>query len=603
MNKTQKASILAFAAALLLNPSTVFADDGSWNTDANGNWDSSFASGAGNTATFANNITADRTISLIEPITIGNIIFGNADTTTPGGWTINNNSNPLNILTLAGGTPTITVNPMGSGTSAVISAVLAGTDGFTKNGSGGLVLSGANTISGPINLNEGRIIARNSSALGTGVLNMTSGTNLHLQNGLNISNTLNIIGTGNDSSSAIFAAGVGGVGSAHTLSGTVNLLGNARITGANVGGNNQITLSGTLNLGTHNLQTTSSGSAGQIFITGEITGSGRLELSQGHLTVTNANTNFTGNTRITGGAPTLFVGDDQAFGSGTIEFAVNTDNQTIFRSTNSTDRTIANNLSFTGGNNNSRYIFGGGNSGNLLFTGDATLANLRGFRIANAQTEFSGNISGNGGIRQETNNGTLILSGNNTYTGATLVNAGTMLINGTHTGGGAFEVNNGGTLGGSGSIGSNVAVNDGGTLSAGNSAGVLTINGDLTLNAGSTTLAEIGGFTRGTEYDGYDISGELTYGGTLNIVSINSWDLDTPGTFELFNAFSSFTGNFDAVNVGSTALSSSGTLWTSGEYSFDLGTGNLTVIPEPGTLALVGLSLLALAVFRKHGKH
>jgi fibronectin-binding autotransporter adhesin len=55
--------------------------------------------------------------------------------------------------------------------------------------------------------------------------------------------------------------------------------------------------------------------------------------------------------------------------------------------------------------------------------------------------------------------GTLVLNGDNTYTGATTVSAGTLLVNGDSSAStGAVAVNAGGTLGGSGTIGGAVAV-------------------------------------------------------------------------------------------------------------------------------------------------
>lgn len=61
----------------------------------------------------------------------------------------------------------------------------------------------------------------------------------------------------------------------------------------------------------------------------------------------------------------------------------------------------------------------------------------------------------------------------------------------------------------------------------------------------------------------------------------------------------SFGGTFGLKFLDDTTFTQSGTLYTSGDWSFDTQTGTLTVIPEPGTLALVGMSLLALAVFRR----
>ena len=49
----------------------------------------------------------------------------------------------------------------------------------------------------------------------------------------------------------------------------------------------------------------------------------------------------------------------------------------------------------------------------------------------------------------KSNNGTLSLNGNDTYTGTTTINGGTLLVNGSHSSSGVYTVN-AGTLGGIG---------------------------------------------------------------------------------------------------------------------------------------------------------
>jgi fibronectin-binding autotransporter adhesin len=96
---------------------------------------------------------------------------------------------------------------------------------------------------------------------------------------------------------------------------------------------------------------------------------------------------------------------------------------------------------------------------------------------------LSGSISGTGGSVVKVGAGTLVLTGANTYTGATTVAAGTLRVNntsGSGTGTGAVQVQSGATLAGSGSIAGAVTIAKGGILAAGNSPGTLTL-GALTL--------------------------------------------------------------------------------------------------------------------------
>ena len=84
-----------------------------------------------------------------------------------------------------------------------------------------------------------------------------------------------------------------------------------------------------------------------------------------------------------------------------------------------------------------------------------------------ASADFSGAIDGTSGlqVRGQVSTGTQTLSGANTYTGPTQIDAGRLDVNGSITSN--VTVNTNGTLGGTGTITGNVAVgavgNDGNT--------------------------------------------------------------------------------------------------------------------------------------------
>lgn len=133
------------------------AADGTWTNLHNGqlwsvveNWqDGIVAGGAGATVTFnALDISADTTVRLDGPRTLGNLVFGDTDINSAAGWILDNNGDIANILTLDGDAPTITVDALGAGKHVAISATIAGEKGLIKAGAGVLALSNTNQYSG-----------------------------------------------------------------------------------------------------------------------------------------------------------------------------------------------------------------------------------------------------------------------------------------------------------------------------------------------------------------------------------------------------------------------------------------------------------------------
>ncbi|QHM76854.1 Extracellular serine protease [Mixta theicola] len=100
---------------------------------------------------------------------------------------------------------------------------------------------------------------------------------------------------------------------------------------------------------------------------------------------------------------------------------------------------------------------------------------------------WSNDISGHGGLTKE-GAGALLLTGNNTYSGPTLVNNGLLAINGSLTS--AVRVQQQGALGGSGRVGA-LTVARGGTVAPGNSIGTLNVDGDVNFEAGSRYAVEV----------------------------------------------------------------------------------------------------------------
>jgi fibronectin-binding autotransporter adhesin len=175
---------------------------------------------------------------------------------------------------------------------------------------------------------------------------------------------------------------------------------------------------------------------------------------------------------------------------------------------------------------------------------------------------FAGAISGTGGIEQD-GAGTTILTGANSYGGATVVNAGILRINGDQSAAtGLTTVFAGATLGGSGILGGGVAVRDGGILAPGNSPGTLTIKGDLALAAGAILNFEFGqaNVSGGPLNDLVNVGGNLTLDGTLN-VSVPAGGSFGGGIYRVFNYDGTLTDN--GLSLGTLPAGSEVTVQTS----------------------------------------
>lgn len=193
----------------------------------------------------------------------------------------------------------------------------------------------------------------------------------------------------------------------------------------------------------------------------------------------------------------------------------------------------------------------------------------------------------------------------NTFTGVLNINGGRVNVNGNlPTSTSAVNVNSGGVLGGTGNITRNVTVNGGGIVSPGVSPGVLTINGNITFNAGSAFEVELNGLTAGTDYDQLFVNGNVTLTGAILGGSVGFlpslgdqfWILvkPTPGAI---------TGTFAGLPEGS--------FFELGGIQFQItytanfaslggpGTGNdvmltVTAIPEPATLIALSTAVVGV---------
>lgn len=246
----------------------------------------------------------------------------------------------------------------------------------------------------------------------------------------------------------------------------------------------------------------------------------------------------------------------------------------------------------TGSLNNAGSITHLGTSG---ATGTATINSV----IGNSVT----------GLTQNAATSTLRLNGANTFSGPTIATAGTLELGNVNalqnsklnvSGAGTVTFNVAGTntytlggLTGNGSLNAGANSLNVAGIAPGNSAGLVSVTANTVTLSGTSTF-EINGATRGTQYDAFDTTGALAYGGTLNVQFNFNPVLNQ--TFDLFN-FATQSGAFSSVNV----------TFQQPEYSasFNNLTGVLTITaaplpaPEPRCLLITSLGGLLLVCRRK----
>ena len=230
---------------------------------------------------------------------------------------------------------------------------------------------------------------------------------------------------------------------------------------------------------------------------GDVTGNGALNLSGNGRLVLTGNNSYSGGTLVEAGtlAGTTSSLQGDIVNNGIVEF-----NQ-------SDSGTYAGEMMGSGALNflgNGRLVLTGGNSysgGTLVDAGTlaGTTASIQGDIVNNGLVEFNQSAFGayNGimsgtGGLRKLGGGQLTLNGINSLAGSSYVDEGTLAINGL-LGFDLMTVADGATLQGSGVGNGNVLVLSGGRLSPGNSPGTMYVSGDVTLNEGAIFVTEIDG--------------------------------------------------------------------------------------------------------------
>lgn len=451
---------------------------------------------------------------------------------------------------------TLTGTNTASNTLASLIANNTGATSVVKDGVGQWVLSNAgNSYTGGTSVNAGTMTYASKTAFGTGPITLAGGSTLQ-----------KITEEGNSASLAM---------------------------------SNNMTLSG----GQVTLNVDFSAAKDQWF-TGVISGSGSLRVLGGGGVGRSAT--FAGNNTFTGGvtletsgvSPWIQLGHSAGLGTGTL-------------TVRGTSAAQAQGLGAA-----TALTSGSGVTNNIVINSGATL-NLGG-PGATGNVLLSGIISGAGALNKtDVAATTFILSGNNTYTGATTISTGTLAVNGSLANT-AVTVSSGGRLQGNGSVVGPVTINGGGTLATGNSIESLA-TGALTLGSNSTFAYEIDNDAApSVAGDLTAVTGNLTLDlGNASLLTITELGSGSWTAGEKLTLISYSTGGWNgglftynaSTLLNNSTFTFSGTDWlfkyddTSPGTNFtaDLTTPPATyvtmvAVPEPTTMALFGASVVLLGL-------
>ena len=561
MKKRFGTFVLGTLTAVALFAMSALATDGIWTQPGAGtytwsdgaNWlGNNVANGTDANALFNVTPGGDQTVNLDTAVTLGGLSLEWTDRrlTIAGPETL--------TLDVTSGTPIINVD---SGRRVTINTVLAGSDGLQLEGGGRLNLGGLsgfnNTLTGGVTVIGGIVEATEvrANSIGDGPISLSEGGQLILRGS-------------NTSSSQVFVGTGGGLmqnrGNNHYQT-TGILTGTGTLIYGNAGGSGGRSL---------RFLSTDNDFTGGFDFRNSLQTIRVNSLGGGNNIIFNASGTFLYDT---GAVAALTLGAIELSGSsGTINNA-NSDHAVTI---------------------NSDLIATDGGAKTLTLTGAAGPTNMFAGAIADETDGGAGTVA-----LTKSGASTWVLSGANTYSGPTTIEAGTLSLGSsgaiasstiTVASAGTLDVSEHGgwtlgasqTLQGNGTVNGDVTVN--GVLSPGTSVGTLSFGSGLTLGNGSEIRFEfLDNSEAGTTYDqivGLSLSlptGE-TDSITLRVVGLQDH------TVALNDSFTVFTGtvnNFDASKIDIVNESD----WANG---WEVSTGEslvLTAIPEPGTAGLLAI--------------
>ena len=522
---------------------------------------------------------ANSTVAAVTGTATVNVTGTNTAITTVSGGTVNVNAAGTTIQSYNGGDVAVGAGLAVTVNGGTSSGTISGAGGLTKAGSGTMALSGSNSFSGELTVSGGIVNVQNAMGLGTtaGSTTVSNGATLQLQGGISV---------GAEALSLNGGAASGQTGALVNVSGT-NTYGGA------------VTVASSSSI--------SAATGSVLNLTGGVVKNGTVATFNGGGTI-NVNT-----VAISGSSANSDLVIDGT--TVNVDVASTYNGPTFIRNSGTLNANVTDALPTANGR--TAVIFDGTGTSvltlgaaqsvaSLTSAGAATVtlgANALTVGASTGSTSFAGIIGGTGGLIKD-GASTQVLTGANTYTGATTISAGTLEVSGASgelTTTSAVNIN-GGTLLLSGSAANRI--NNAATISLGAATGsTLQLSGAVTETLGALTLAGGAGIR---VIDFGATSGVLTFASltaTSSLpVQIWNWSGNIGiggGTDRLFitNGFggSLLASDISFFDGAGTGLYSGATTFTSGN---ELVPGELVPVPEASTLLAV-LGLIAPLAWRE----
>ncbi|MGI9455153.1 MAG: PEP-CTERM sorting domain-containing protein, partial [Aeoliella sp.] len=226
-------------------------------------------------------------------------------------------------------------------------------------------------------------------------------------------------------------------------------------------------------------------------------------------------------------------------------------------------------------------------TGDLIVEGNATI------------TSFDAHVQITGTIKPASEVATLNLVGNDTFDFRAAIQIEeskslSIVVDGQTT---PLSLSGqGANIQGNGTYVGDVSLHSSAAISPGDSAGLLTIDGNATLDTNSRFIVELGGTARGDQHDALDVLGNVSLFDSLLEVSLLGDFIPSPEDGFVILRATQIEGMFsnatESITVGGAQLPMT--------YRNNMVIlGNVAVVPEPSTLALVLLGFTGLILVHR----